>query len=143
MVHTGLNAASSRATVSSTLAHTLICQKGSRLTYSHEFKNLLLSQMEDVLEGQAVHFYLRRRNRNPENGEIESWADSSAHDYFHRPDELNSTCLYEMTMNYEKKHYTFEQMRKNNDHTNVRDEESETRLVFNEMHHGRHYSYLT
>ena len=142
MVLTGLNAATSRATVSSTLAHTLICQKGSRFTYSHDFRNLLLTQMEDVLDDKEVQFVLRR-NRNPDTGDTETWADSSAHDYLYRPEELNNICFYEMTMNYDKKHYTFEQMRKNNDHTNVRDEESQKKLVFNELHHGRHYSYLT
>ena len=119
MVLTGLNAATSRATVSSTLAHTLICQKGSRFTYSHDFRNLLLTQMEDMLDDKEVQFVLRR-NRNPDTGDTETWADSSAHDYLYRPEELNNICFYEMTMNYDKKHYTFEQMRKNNDHTNVK-----------------------
>jgi hypothetical protein len=98
--------------------------------------------MEDVLDDKEVQFVLRR-NRNPDTGDTETWADSSAHDYLYRPEELNNICFYEMTMNYDKKHYTFEQMRKNNDHTNVRDEESQKKLVFNELHHGRHYSYLT
>ena len=38
-VLTGVNEALSRDIVSSTMAHLLICQDGSRFTFSHQFNN--------------------------------------------------------------------------------------------------------
>ena len=142
-VLTGINAALSRNVVSSTMAHLLICQGGSRFTYSHDFANLLLTQLEDVLEGKEVHFILRRNKAK--DGEVIQWADSSADDYIMRPDELKNNCFYDMTMNYEKKFKTFEQMRKEEENAagGERDAESKKRLEFFCEHPGKDYSYMT
>jgi hypothetical protein len=111
-VLTGVNAALNRNVVSSTMAHLLICQHGSRFVFSHKFQHLLLSQMKDVLEGKEINFILRK-NRG-ENNETKLWPDSSANDYRFRCDdpegELHNMCLYEFTMMYEKKYKTFKEM---------------------------------
>jgi hypothetical protein len=103
-VLTGVNAALNRNVVSSTMAHLLICQGGSRFVFSHPFKPLLLSQMKDVLEGNESNFILRR-NRD-ENNEVKQWPDSSADDYRFRDDDpekdLDNMSFYEFTMMYEK-----------------------------------------
>jgi len=73
------DAAQSRDVVSATMAHFLICNDGSRFNFSHEFTNLLLTQMEDCLEGKQVHLVLRKNM--DKDGNLCTWADSSADDY--------------------------------------------------------------
>ena len=52
----GMYAATSRYAVSSTMAHLLICQSRTRFKFSHQFSDLLVTQLEAVLEGQPVDF---------------------------------------------------------------------------------------
>ena len=52
----GMYAATSRYVVSSTMAHLLICQSGTRFKFSHQFSDLLVTQLEAVLKGQPVDF---------------------------------------------------------------------------------------
>jgi hypothetical protein len=42
----GLNAATTRNGISSTMAHLISCNNGSRFVFSHEFLDLLVGQME-------------------------------------------------------------------------------------------------
>ncbi len=53
-VLSGLNAATTRSVISATMAHLIPCNSGSRFVYSHEFSDILVSQMEATLEGQDV-----------------------------------------------------------------------------------------
>jgi len=142
-VLTGINAALSRNVVSSTMAHLLVCQEGSRFTYSHKFSNLLLTQMEDSLEGREVHFVLRRNKSK--SGEVVQWADSSADDYLFRPKCLDTMCLYQMVMSYEKKFKTFKEMG-NDDKEEVgqqeEDHNTKKKLPFLNDHPGHRYAYL-
>jgi hypothetical protein len=78
---TGVNAALSRYVVSSTMAHLLICQKGSRFSFSHGFSNILLTQMESALEKENVNFAVRC-NRG-KRGALVRWPDSSCDDYIY------------------------------------------------------------
>ena len=55
----GMNAATSRYIVSSTMAHLLVCQGGTRFQFSHGFTDLLVGQLEAALEGKPVNFRLR------------------------------------------------------------------------------------
>ena len=55
----GMNAATSRYIVSSTMAHLLICQGGTRFQFSHDCTDLLVGQLEAALEGKPVDFRLR------------------------------------------------------------------------------------
>ena len=55
----GMNAATSRYIVSSTMAHLLVCQGGTRFQFSHGFTDLLVGQLEAALEGKPVDFRLR------------------------------------------------------------------------------------
>ena len=51
---TGTCAMCDQDTVSSTLAHILIMQDRERFVYSHKFTPLLISQLEDCLEGNDL-----------------------------------------------------------------------------------------
>ena len=56
---TGTYAMCAQDTVSSTLAHILIMQDGERFVYSHGFTPLLISQLEDCLDGKEMFCKLR------------------------------------------------------------------------------------
>ena len=96
-----MNAATSRYVVSATMGHLLICQKGSRFMFSHDFSDLLVGQLEAALEGSPVDFRIRV-NRN-QTYRI-AWKDVLAHEYIHRPTLplFETMCAYEMSMKYQK-----------------------------------------
>ena len=122
----GMYANTSKTQVSSTLGHLLVCQNGSRFTYSHDFKDLLLSQVMDHLEGNEVCFVLRRNVAR--DGTKETWPDSSVDDYLHRPNELENMCIYEQTMWYKKHFYSFAKLksnRKRDDEHDANDDEGD------------------
>jgi hypothetical protein len=126
--------------VSATMAHLLISQKGSRFSFSHQFKDLLVTQMLNHLNGDVISdFVLRRRNKG-KNGELDVWADYSINDYIYRPSCLENISFYQFGLEYQKIPFTFEQM-KNVDSNGLpllkRDE-----LHFQEDHPGRRYCYL-
>ena len=103
-VLSGLNASTSRAKISSTMAHLISCNNGSRFVYSHEFSNLLVTQMEATLEEQET--FVRIRTSKVPGSEIQYWTDSLAHDYLHRPiqPEFERICFYQMTSEYKKEY---------------------------------------
>ncbi len=77
----GMSINMSQDIVSSTMAHLLTCQHGLRLTFSHEFHDMLIGQMLNTLEGKDPNdFVLRRQKRGP-NGEVDMWPDHSVNDY--------------------------------------------------------------
>jgi hypothetical protein len=83
-VLSGLNAATTRNVISATMAHLIPCNNGSRFVYSHEFLDLLVSQMEATLEGQDITVRIHS-SKLEEN--IITWPESLADDYLHRPIE--------------------------------------------------------
>ena len=116
----------------------LICNNGSRFNFSHGFTNLLITQMEDCLEGKQVHFMLRKNK--DKDGKLCTLADSSANDYIFRSNFLKNMCFYEFKMLYEKKFMTYDQMKKHNSGTS--NKEDGKKGLFHEDHLGHHYSYL-
>jgi len=105
----GMNAATSRYVVSATMGHLLICQKGTRFMFSHDFSDLLIGQLESTLEDKPVDFRVqinRHKNRRI------AWKDILAHDYIHRPEnyKFNNMCSYELFMRYKEKYLSFAQM---------------------------------
>jgi len=103
-VLSGLNAATSRYVVSTPLAHLIICKGGSRFTCSADVSNLLVTQLEAVLEGQAT--MVRIRTSKVPGADVRCWCDSLADDYIYRPTkpELEDICFYEMTSKYKKEY---------------------------------------
>ena len=103
-VLSGLNAATTRNVVSTPLAHLIICNGGSRFICSDEFTNLLVTQMEAVLEGQAT--MVRIRTSKIPGADVNCWPDSLADDYIHRPtnSKFEDICFYEMTSKYKKEY---------------------------------------
>ena len=95
----GLQAATSRHTVSATMAHLIISLGGTRFQFSHDFGTLLVSQLQALLEKGRVDAFVRRTTLN---GMTKIWHDVSGEDYIHRPTELVNMCAYEMTMHYTK-----------------------------------------
>ena len=72
----GMNVHLSQDVVSATMAHLLICQRGTRFTFSHEFKHMLVGQMLNYLNGDSPgNFVLKRRNRSVIDQEPVFWAD--------------------------------------------------------------------
>ncbi len=98
----GLNAATTRNVISSTMAHLKSCNNGSRFVFSHEFSDLLVSQMEATLEGQDIS--VRIRTSKAPGGKFKCWLDSLADDYIHKPlqQEFENICYYDMTSKYKK-----------------------------------------
>ena len=109
MLLSGMNANMNKAICSATMAHLLINSKdGQRFEFSHEFTNILVGQMEDVLEGKEGHF--RIRTNRSKSKQIVRWPDSSVDDYIHRPDELEDISLYEFNARFHKVCKTFKEM---------------------------------
>ena len=109
----GMNAATARYVVSSTMAHLLISQGGTRFKFSHGLSDLLVTQLEACLEDKPVDFRLRI---NAYKGQKCIWRDCLADDYIHRPnqDMFENMCSYEMAMKYKKRYLSFRQMNKLN-----------------------------
>jgi hypothetical protein len=78
----GLNVATTRNIISSTKAHLIPCNGGSRFVFLHTFSDLLVGQMEATLEGQDIN--VRIRSIKLQN-KIITWPDSLANDYTHQP----------------------------------------------------------
>ena len=106
---TGTYAMCAQDTVSSTLAHILIMQDGERFVYSHGFTPLLVSQLEDCLEGKEM-FCKLRVNKDEKKGKLQLWPDSSANDYLSRSKLLENYCAFEMAMDFEKKYNTYKEV---------------------------------
>jgi hypothetical protein len=79
-VLSGLNAATTRNVISATMAHLIPCNNGSRFVYSHEFLDLLVTQMEATLEGQDITVRIRSSKYEEK---IITWPESLADDYLH------------------------------------------------------------
>ena len=132
----GMHAATSRYVVSSTMAHLLICQDGTRFKFSHGFSDLLVGQLEASLEGLPVDFRLRVNRHNKKKT---VWKDSLADDYLHRPEksytEVNfeNMCFYEMTRQYKKKFLTFKQMEKLEQRSSKLDSEGDEDDIFSTL----------
>ena len=50
----GMNAATSRYVVSAAIGHLLICQKGARFIFSHDFSDLLIGQLRRSYTGRQT-----------------------------------------------------------------------------------------
>ena len=96
---TGIWAATSRHVISSTLAHLIVSQHGSRFTFSHDFGHLLVTQLEVTLEGHPVDVRVRTTKVD---GETYFQTDLSSEDYIHRPTSLKDLCSYKVTIYYKK-----------------------------------------
>jgi len=103
-VLSGLNAATTRYVVSSTLAHLIISNNGSRFHCSHPMSNLLVTQMEASLEGHNTMVRIRT-SKIPGAG-VNCWEECLADDYIHRPiiTEFEDMSFYQMTSQYKKEY---------------------------------------
>ena len=138
----GMNVHLSQDVVSATMAHLLICQRGSRFTFSHDFKNMLVGQMLNHLNGDDPgDFVLKRKNRSDSNESPILWADYSVNDYIYRHECLENISFYEFCIRFEKGYFTFSQMSKRNEHSLPVLDESNG-LHFQSDHPGRQYCYL-
>ena len=137
----GMNIHMTQDVVSATMAHLLIAQNGTRFTFSHGFRDLLLGQMLNHLDGKNPgDFVLKRVNRNDDGG-IELWPDYSVNDYIYRDDELEHMSFYEFVCNYYNNPFNFKRMGKR-DPTSGLPKLSEDEFAFKEGHPGRRYSCL-
>ena len=129
-VLSGLNAATTRYVVSSTLAHLIISNNGSRFHCSHPMSNLLVTQMEASLDGHNTT--VRIRTSKVPGGDVNCWPESKADDYIHRPitTEIENMCFYQMTSEYEKEY----KKHKTDSIINT--------YIFSESHPGYAYSRL-
>ena len=83
------------------MAHLIPCNNGLRFVYSHEFLDLLVTQMEATLESQDITV---RIGSSKYEEKIITWPESLADDYLHQPidKEFKQMCLYAMTSRYKK-----------------------------------------
>jgi hypothetical protein len=98
----GLNAATTRNVISSTMADLISCNNGSWFVFSHKFSYLLVGQMEATLEGQDINVCIR--TTKVPGGELKCCPDSFADDYIYRPlqKEFEDICFYDMTSQNKK-----------------------------------------
>jgi hypothetical protein len=108
----GMGVHLSQDVVSATMAHLLICQKGSRFTFSHDFKDLLLGQLLNKLEGREPGDFVLRKRSKGTNGEADIWPDFSINDYLYRPVHCEYLCFYEYIERYEKSFLSWQRMAK-------------------------------
>ncbi len=96
-VLSGLNAASARNIIRAILAQLIPSKGGLHFVFSHDFSDLLRSQMEATLEGQNINVSMRKNKLT--NGQFKSWSDSLADDYIHRPlgEKIEVMSFYEMS----------------------------------------------
>jgi hypothetical protein len=142
-VLSGLNAATTRNVISATMAHLIPCNNGSRFSYSHEFSDLLVTQMEATLEGHDITVRIRS-SKYEEN--IITWPESLADDYLHRPvdNELEQMCFYEMTSLY-KKSFKVAKPSKDKDNQGIgyKVKGGVNKYKFKKSHPGYKFSHLT
>ena len=107
-----LHASYSRMVISATMQHRLVCNGGTRFLFSHQFNNLLLTQLEAILDGKDVKVRIRS---NKLCGEQMLWPDSPGIDYLERPQMrmFDEMCIYEFTMYFRKTFKSASQMRNN------------------------------
>jgi hypothetical protein len=122
------------------MAHLLISQNGDRFTYSHEFSNINLRNMENVLEEKEEAHFRLRRNWNDVKKTTIAWADCWDYDYIFRPEALENLCLYEFTMWYQKEYKTFKEL---NSESTERSSSSRYKYKFKPGHQGRDYCHLS
>lgn len=146
----GICANMSKAVCSSTMAHLIVSNDGSRFEYSHGFSNLLVSQTIDVLNGKEGRFRVRN-NFSKTKKESVLWPDSTVDDYVHRDGILDKVCLYEFVAKYKKECKSFKQMKGTSDVVCAEDmlnnddqiKSRETKKYsFNNEHPGSEFSYL-
>lgn len=104
----GMNAATTRDVISATMAHLLMCNNGTRFPMSHGFARLLITQMEAALNNEPTYCRIRV---NIFQGNKVAWQDSSADNYFYRPNQLEGVCTYEFTMKFQQVYNTIKQIR--------------------------------
>ena len=138
----GMSVHLSQDVVSSTMAHLLVCQRGSRFTFSHDFKDLLVGQMLNHLNGEDPGYFVLKRKNRVDNEDPILWPDYSINDYLFRPRLLNRMCFYQFGIQYEKGYFTFAQMKVLDD-SNLPSLDGMTNCHhFEEGHPGRKYCYL-
>ena len=151
MMLAGIRAHLSANVHSSTMGHLLVTQ-GSRFTFSHEFSHMLLSQLEDKMNGLEMSFRYRSgkvscesnvesssRQSGPGASELDKgkvhWADCFANDILCRPEALENVCACEQMMRCEKKTVNSAMKRS----TMTRNKE---RMYFSEEHPGSKFACL-
>jgi len=82
-VLSGLNAATRKNIISSTMAHLITCNNGSRFVFSHEFYDLLVRQMDATREVQDYNVHTRT-SKVPSDA-LHSLYSSLADGFIHRP----------------------------------------------------------
>jgi hypothetical protein len=142
-VLSGLNAATTRNVISATMAHLIPCNNGTRFSYSHEFLDLLVSQMEATLEGQDITVRIRSSKYEEK---IITWPESLVDDYLHRPidNELEQMCFYAMTSLY-KKSFKVAKPSKDKDNQGIgfKVKGGVNKYKFKKSHPGYKFSHLT
>ena len=85
---------------SATMGHLMVTQ-GGRFLFSHEFSHLLVTQIDNALEGMELSCRFKKGKKN-KDGETTWWPDCFANDYLYRPEEIEGVCSYELAMKFEK-----------------------------------------
>ena len=116
----------SQDVVSSTMAHLTVCYDGTRFQFSHDFVNMLVSQMSDVLNGKEGQFRIRSNYSKVSQRKV-FWPDSTVDDYLHRSDRLedglSNLCLYQFVSGFKKVCKTFKEM--NNKKNGILEDEAD------------------
>lgn len=137
----GMTVHMSQDVISATMAHLLISQNCARFTFSHDFKDLLLGQMLNHLNGKEPGDFVLKRNNINEKEKPEMWPDYSINDYIFRASELEEVSFYQFCAEYDKAYFTFEQM-KNRNEEGLPMLDPKNGMYFTSGHPGRRYCYL-
>ena len=107
--------------------------EGSRFQFSHDFSNLLLTQVIDYLDGDKEMGYYLRYGYNSSGKQIQ-WPDMFAATYISRPTELKNVSCFDFVKDYEVKY----------DGKGQKKKEVKTATTFHFIgdHPGRLYAYI-
>lgn len=95
--------------VNSTLGHTLICQNRDRFIYSHGFRPLIISQLEDKLEEKPISCKVRK-NKDLKTNKLKLGEDASTNNYIYCSEDLEEYCYYKTTIDIEKMYNTYKRV---------------------------------
>ncbi len=133
--------ATTRNTISATMAHLIPCNGGSRFEFSHIFLDLIAGKTKATLEGQNINVRIRS---NKQQNKIITLPDSFANDYIHQPidNKLEQICFYDMTRCYKKGFNASPNVQINDEEENTYIHGCVKKYKFKETHPGLEFSHL-
>ncbi len=106
----GIYSLTANDVMSTTMAHLIVSQGGTRFTFSHDFTDVIVDQIIAALRGEDVN-YIIRCNQDKNSKKAAQLADSWANDYIHCSEILKHLSLYQFTEHFWKEYMTWKEIK--------------------------------